>query len=104
MRLLEACLYTVCTCSKTKLESQGDDRSERRACRFVRECVAFYCEAATQAKWHGFQPIYIANTPYAVRCLQRTSDCYEVNRVSVSPRGADAVGSLLRGNGGWGNT
>ena len=24
--------------------------------------------------------------------------------LSVSPRGADAVGSLLRGNGGWGNT
>ena len=63
----------------------------------VRECVAFCCAAATQAKWHGFQPIYIANTPYAVRCLQRTSDCYEVNRVSVSPRGANAVGSLSRG-------
>ena len=62
------------------------------------------CVAATQAKWHGFQPIYIANTPYAVCCLQRTSDCYEVNRVSVSPRGADAVGSLSRGNGGMGAT
>ena len=24
--------------------------------------------------------------------------------LSVSPRGADAVGSLLRGNGGWGHT
>ncbi len=53
---------------------------------------------AHKAQWHGFQPICIANAPYAVRCLQRTSDCYEVNRVSVSPRGADAVGSLLRGN------
>ncbi len=39
----------------------------------------------------------------------RTSDIkrerYQSMRVlSVSPRGADAVGSLLRGNGGWGNT
>ena len=41
---------------------------------------------AHKAQWHGFQPICIANTPYAVRCLQRTSDCYEVNRVSVAPR------------------
>ncbi|MBP3492718.1 MAG: hypothetical protein J6K47_05660, partial [Clostridia bacterium] len=47
--------------------------------------------------------ICIANAPYAVRCLQRTSDCYEVNRVSVSPRGADAVGYLSRGNGGMGS-
>ena len=69
----------------------------------VRECVAFCCEAATQAKWHGFQPICIAKSLSAVRCLQRTSDCYEVNRVSVSPRGADAVGSLSRGNGGVGS-
>ena len=45
-------------------------------------------------EWHGFQPICIANALYAVRCLQRTSDCYEVNRVSVAPREADAVGSL----------
>ena len=59
---------------------------------------------AHKAQWHGFQPICIANAPYAVRCLQRTSDCYEVNRVSVSPRGADAVDSLSRGNGGRGNT
>ena len=44
---------------------------------------------------------------FAVRCLQRTSDCYEVNRVSVAPRGADVVGSLKlvqRGNDGRGNT
>ena len=41
---------------------------------------------AHKAQWHGFQPICITNTPYAVRCLQRTSDCYEVNRVSVVPR------------------
>ena len=49
---------------------------------------------AHKAQWHGFQPICIANSPSAVRCLQRTSDCYEVNRVSVAPREADAVGSL----------
>ncbi len=57
-------------------------------------------------EWHGFQPICIANALYAVRCLQRTSDCYEVNRVSVAPREADAVGSLKfmqRGNGGVGS-
>ena len=62
---------------------------------------------AHKAQWHGFQPICISNAPNAVRCLQRTSDCYEVNRVSVSPRGADAVGSLKfakRGNGGVGAT
>ena len=29
--LFEAFLYTVCTYSKTELESQGDDRSEHRA-------------------------------------------------------------------------
>ena len=80
--------------SKTELESQGDDRSERRTRRIVRECVAYCCEAATQAKWHGFQPICIAKSLSAVRCSKRTSDCYEVNRVSVAPRGADAVGSL----------
>ena len=57
---------------------------------------------AHKAQWHGFQPICIANAPNAVRCLQRTSDCYEVNRVSVSPRGASAVVSLSRGNGGMG--
>ena len=33
-------------------------------------------------------------TVFAVRCLQRTSDCYEVNRVSVVPRNAVVVGSL----------
>ena len=49
---------------------------------------------AHKAQWHGFQPICIANSPSAVRCSQRTSDCYEVNRVSVAPRGADVVGSL----------
>ena len=49
---------------------------------------------AHKAQWHGFQPICIANSPSAVRCSQRTSDCYEVNRVSVAPREADAVGSL----------
>ncbi len=62
---------------------------------------------AHKAQWHGFQPICIANSPSAVRCSQRTSDCYEVNRVSVAPRRADAVGSLKfmqRGNGGGGNT
>ena len=73
----------------------------------VRECVAFCCEAATQAKWHGFQPICIAKSLSAVRCSQRTSDCYEVNRVSVVPRYAVAVGSLKlvqRGNGDRENT
>ena len=50
--------------------------------------------SATQAKWHGCQPICIVESLSAVRCLQRTSDCYEVNRVSVAPRRADAVGSL----------
>ena len=58
-------------------------------------------------EWHGFQPICIANSPSAVRCSQRTSDCYEVNRVSVVPRYADAVGSLKlvqRGNGDRENT
>ena len=58
-------------------------------------------------EWHGFQPICIANNPSTVRCLQRTSDCYEVNRVSVAPRGADVVGSLKlvqRGNGDMGAT
>ena len=62
---------------------------------------------AHKAQWHGFQPICIANSTSAVRCLQRTSDCYEVNRVSVAPRGADVVGSLKlvqRGNDGRGNT
>ena len=49
---------------------------------------------AHKAQWHGFQPICIANSPSAVRCSQRTSDCYEVNRVSVVPRYAVAVGSL----------
>ena len=44
---------------------------------------------AHKAQWHGFQPICIANAPNAVRCLQRTSDCYEVNRVSVSPTNDD---------------
>ena len=29
--IFEAYLYTVCVCSKTESESQGDDRSERRA-------------------------------------------------------------------------
>ena len=59
---------------------------------------------AHKAQWHGFQPICIAKSLSAVRRSQRTSDCYEVNRVSVAPRGADAVDSLLRGNGGGGNT
>ena len=62
---------------------------------------------AHKAQWHGFQPICIANSPSAVRCLQRTSDCYEVNRVSVVPRNAVAVGSLefmQRGNGDTGAT
>ena len=40
---------------------------------------------AHKAQWHGFQPICIAKSLSAVRCSQRTSDCYEVNRVSVSP-------------------
>ena len=82
-------------------------KASAEARRIVRECVAFCCEAATQSKWHGFQPICIVNSPSAVRSLQRTSDCYEVNRVSVAPREADAVGSLKfmqRGNGGRGNT
>ena len=55
---------------------------------------------AHKAQWHGFQPICIANSPSAVRCLQRTSDCYEVNRVSVVPRYAVAVGSLKECRGG----
>ena len=29
---------------------------------------------AHKGRWHGFQPICIANSPSAVRCLQRTSD------------------------------
>ena len=49
---------------------------------------------AHKAQWHGFQPICITESPFAVRCLQRTSDCYEVNRVSVVPRYAVDVGSL----------
>ena len=52
----------------------------------VRECVAFCCVAATQAKWHNERNVPIMREP------------------SVSPRGADAVGSLLRGNGGMGAT
>ena len=36
---------------------------------------------AHKAQWHGFQPICIAKSLSAVRCSQRTSDCYEVNRV-----------------------
>ena len=80
VRLFSSCLSLVCA---------------------VRECVAFCCEAATQAKWHGFQPICIVESLSAVRCLQRTSDCYKVNRVSVAPRGADAVDSLLRGTAVW---
>ena len=135
--LFTAFLYTVYANSKTESESQGDDRSERRA--FVahkllllqpqqvvvvrlgslcssshttktslsslicKHKFACFCRAgalvcvvqapapccwprlAHKAQWHGFQPICIANIPYAVRWLQRTSDCYEVNRVSVSP-------------------
>ena len=49
---------------------------------------------AHKAQWHGFQPICIAESLSAVRCSQRTSDCYEVNRVSVVPRYAVVVGSL----------
>ena len=62
---------------------------------------------AHKAQWHGFQPICIAKSLSAVRCSQRTSDCYEVNRVSVVPRYAVAVGSLKlvqRGNGDMGAT
>ena len=59
--------------------------------------------SATQAKWHGFQPICIAKSLSAVRCSQRTSDCYEVNRVSVVPRCAVAVGSLKLVQGGNGD-
>ena len=106
------------TCSKTTLtrnvlirRRNASRKAARKASvearRFVRECVAFCCEAATQSKWHGFQPICIANSPSAVRCSQRTSDCYEVNRVSVVPRYAVAVGSLKlvqRGNGDRENT
>ena len=48
---------------------------------------------AHKGRWHNerIAPIYAS----AARCKQRASDCYEVNRVRVSPRGAD--GSLLRG-------
>ena len=31
----------------------GGEKMERRAWRKVRECVAFCCVAATQAKWHN---------------------------------------------------
>ena len=85
----KAFLYTVCACSKTELESQRRREYERRAGALV--CVVqatapcCWPRLAHKAQWHGFQPICITNTPYAVRCLQRTSDCYEVNRVSVSP-------------------
>ena len=95
--LLTKCAYSECEPQGGEIASAELDGQYKR----LRRVVA---KLAHKAQWHGFQPICIANIPYAVRCLQRTSDCYEVNRVSVSPRGADAVGSLSRGNGGWGNT
>ena len=70
----------------SKVSAELDGKYKR-----LRRVVA---KLAHKAQWHGFQPICIANAPYAVRCLQRTSDCYEVNRVSVAPREADAVDSL----------
>gem|GEM_PF-1630006 len=102
------CSYTTTLPFRRRNTSRKAARKASvEARRFVRECVAFCCEAATQSKWHGFQPICIANSPSAVRCSQRTSDCYEVNRVSVVPRYAVAVGSLKlvqRGNGDRENT
>ena len=53
--------------------------------RSTSDCAVLMATPAHKGRWHGFQPICIATAPYAVRCLQRTSDCYEVNRVSVSP-------------------
>ena len=57
--------------------------------RSTSDCAVLLAMLGAQAQWHGFQPICITNTPYAVRCLPRTSDCYAVNRVSVSPTNDD---------------
>ena len=100
--LFKAYLLTVCAYSKTKHEPQGGEKSERRSSTIsnVRLC-RLGAKLAHKGRWHGFQPICIANSSSAVRCSQRTSDCYEVNRVSVVPRYAVAVGSLKLVQ--WGN-
>ena len=76
--------------SSRKAASQGSaelDEQYKRLRRVDGHCLAH------KARWHGFQPICIAESLSAVRCSQRTSDCYEVNRVSVVPRYAVDVGS-----------
>ena len=106
--LFNVFLYNYSAFSKTEHEPQGGEKSERRSSTIstVRLC-RLGAQLAHKERWHGFQPICIANSPSAVRCSQRTSDCYAVNRVSVVPRYAVAVGSLKlvqRGNGGMGAT
>ena len=51
----------------------GGEKLERRARRKVRECVAFCCVAATQAKWHNERivPIYAS-----ADCLSPTNDVF----------------------------
>ena len=95
--LLTKCAYSECEPQGGEIASAELDGQYKR----LRRVVA---KLAHKAQWHGFQPICIANSTSAARCSQRASDCYEVNRVRVVPRYADAVGSLLRGNGGGGNT
>ena len=101
----EAYLLTECVNSQTEHEPQGGEKSERRSSTVStseRASVDFFARervARLSADLYCQQP--------AVRCSQRTSDCYEVNRVSVVPRYAVAVGSLKfmqRGNGDRENT
>jgi len=79
---------------QTEREPQGGEEANAELDGQYKRLRRLGAKLAHKAQWHGFQPICIANTPSAVRCEQRTSDCYEVNRVSVAPREADAVGSL----------
>ena len=133
-----AFLYTVFAHSKTELESQGDDRSERRA--FVAHKLLLLqpqqvavvrlgslCSSSHTAKNFAFifdiQAQVRLFLPCGSPCVRSTSDCAMLLRsrrikdggiisemslsmraLSVVPRYAVAVGSLLRGNGGMGAT
>ena len=137
-RICAISLYTVFAHSKTELESQGDDRSERRA--FVAHKLLLLqpqqvvvvrlgslCSSSHTAKNFAFifdiQSQVRLFLPCGSPCVRSTSDCAMLLRsrrikdggiisemslsmraLSVVPRYAVAVGSLLRGNGGMGAT
>ena len=57
--------------------------------RSTSDCAVLLATPGAQSAVARLSADLYTNNTYAVRCLQRTSDCYKVNRVSVSPTNDD---------------